>query len=82
MVGDEGFLGFSHAQQGSSAAITFLRGFMPGMWSFAAFCYVLSVSIAPLGTSAGFALALVSVLPIQAGVLWWMRRSSAARGLL
>ena len=33
-------LGFSHAQQGSSSAITFLRGFMPGMWSFAVFCFV------------------------------------------
>src|SRR5438105_13893000 len=75
-------LGFSHAQQGSAAAITFLRGFMPGMWSFAAFCYVLSVSIVALGTSIGFALALVSVLPIQAAVLWWMQRRPSARRLV
>ena len=66
-------LGFSHAQQGSSAAISFLRGFMPGMWSFAAFCFVLAVAVVALGTSAAFALALACALLIQAGVLCWMR---------
>ena len=68
-------LGFSHAQQGSSAAINFLRGFMPGMWSFAAFCFVLSVSIVALGTALGFAAALAVTIPIQGAVLWWMQRS-------
>jgi hypothetical protein len=67
-------LGFSHAQQGSSAAISFLRGFMPGMWSFAAFCFVLSVSIVALGTAMGFVAALATAVPMQAAVLWWMRR--------
>ena len=66
-------LGFSHAQQGSSSAIAFLRGFMPGMWSFAAFCYVLSMTIVAAGTTGGFALALVTTLAIQALVLWGMR---------
>ena len=67
-------LGFSHAQQGSAAAIRFLRGFLPGMWSFAVFCYVISVSIVILGTLGGFLLALASVVPIQLAVLWWMKR--------
>jgi hypothetical protein len=67
-------LGFSHAQQGSSAAIRFLRGFLPGMWSFAAFCYVLSVSLVRVGALGGFLLALASVVPIQLVVLWWMQR--------
>jgi hypothetical protein len=66
-------LGFSHAQQGASAAIRFMRGFMPGMWSFAAFCYVLSVGIVPLGTAAGFVVALATALAIQGAVLWWVR---------
>jgi hypothetical protein len=66
-------LGFSHAQQGSSAAISFLRGFFPGMWGFAAFCFVLSVTIVPLGTAAAFALATACALLIQAVVLWGMR---------
>ena len=69
-------MGFSHAQQGSSATITFLRGFMPGMWSFAAFCFVLSVSIVAVGTTMGIALALTSTVPIQAAVLWWIQRDS------
>jgi hypothetical protein len=68
-------LGFSHAQQGSSAAISFLRGFMPGMWGFAAFCFVLSVTIVSLGTAAGFALALGCALAIQGAVLWGMQRT-------
>ncbi len=67
-------LGFNHAEQGSAAAITFLRGFLPGMWSFAAFCYVLSVGIVPLGTWAAFLLASVCAVAIQGAVLWWMQR--------
>jgi hypothetical protein len=66
-------LGFSHAQQGASAAINFMRGFMPGMWSFAAFCYVLSIGIVPLGTAAGFGAALACALGIQGAVLWRLR---------
>jgi hypothetical protein len=68
-------LGFSHAQQGSAAAISFLRGFMPGMWSFAAFCFVLSVTIVSLGTAGAFALALACALAIQGAVLWGMQRT-------
>ena len=75
-------LAFSHAQQGSAAAISFLRGFVPGMWSFAAFCYVLSIAVVPLGTLIGFALALAATVPIQAAVLWWLQRGPSARRLL
>ena len=71
-------LGFSHAQQGSSSAIRFLRGFLPGMWSFAAFCYVLSVTLVAAGTPGGFLLALASVVPIQLAILWWMERGGRA----
>jgi hypothetical protein len=67
-------LGFSHAQGGSAAAISFLRGFFPGMWGFAAFCFVLSVTIVPVGTAAAFALATACALAIQAVVLWGMQR--------
>lgn len=75
-------MGFSHAQQGSAATISFLRGFMPGMWSFAAFCFALAVGLVALGTAVGFVVALAATMPIQAGVLWWMQRRSAARRLL
>jgi hypothetical protein len=68
-------LGFSHAQEGSSAAISFLRGFMPGMWGFAVFCFVLSVAIVSLGTAAAFALAIACALVIQGTILWGMQRT-------
>lgn len=68
-------MAFSHAQLGSGGAITFLRGFLPGMWAFTAFCYVLAVVIVPLGTALGFVVSLGLTLAMQAGVLWWMRRA-------
>ena len=71
-------LGFSHAQQGSGAAIRFLRGFLPGMWSFAAFCYVLSVGLVATGTALGFVLALAATVPIQLAVLWALQRRAVA----
>jgi hypothetical protein len=71
-------LGFSHAQEGSSTAITFLRGFLPGMWGFAAFCFVLSVTIVVAGVASGFALAIASSLIIQGLVFWSMQRRASA----
>ena len=70
-------LAFTHAQQGSSSAIQFLRGFLPGMWSFAAFCFVAAVAVVPLGSLLGLLLALAAVMPIQAAILWRMQRSVA-----
>ena len=70
-------LAFTHAQQGSPSAIQFLRGFLPGMWSFAAFCFVAAVAVVPLGSLAGLLLALAAVMPIQAAVLWRMQRGVA-----
>ena len=67
-------LAFTHAQQGSARAVQFLRGFLPGMWSFAAFCFVAAVAVVPLGSGAGLLLALAAVMPIQAAVLWRMQR--------
>jgi hypothetical protein len=72
-------LAFSHAQQGSAGAISFLRGFMPGMWAFTAFCYVLCVGIVPLGTGLGFAVALACTLAIQGVVLWGMQSATMRR---
>ncbi len=73
-------LAFTHAQQGSSSAIQFMRGFLPGMWSFAVFCFVAALTVVPLGGMAGLLIALAAVLPIQAVVLWWMRRREALVG--
>jgi hypothetical protein len=51
-----------------------MRGFLPGMWSFAVFCFVAALAIVPLGGWQGLLLALGCVMPIQAVALWWMRR--------
>src|SRR5262249_38702380 len=73
-------LAFTHAQQGASSAIKFMRGFLPGMWSFAVFCFVAALSVVPLGGVGGLLLALAAVIPIQAVVLWWMQRRAALAG--
>lgn len=72
-------LAFTHAQQGSAGAIRFMRGFLPGMWSFAVFCFVATLAIAPLGGWQALLLALACVMPIQAVALWWMRRQVPRR---
>ncbi|MGH6692971.1 MAG: hypothetical protein ACREF4_20070 [Gammaproteobacteria bacterium] len=69
---------FTHVQQGSASVIRFLHGFLPGMWSFALFVFVLAVAIVPLGTWIAFALAIASLGPPQAVVLWHMTRPGAS----
>jgi len=66
---------FTHVQQGPRTTIRFLRGFFPGMWSFAMFCLVATLGLDALGKWVGFALALTSVIPIQMAVLWWGGRA-------
>jgi len=38
------------------------------------FCFVAALALVPLGSWLGLLLALASVIPIQAAVLWWMER--------
>src|SRR5207244_183969 len=54
-------LGFTHAQQGATAAIAFLRTFLPAMWSFVLFCFVLTIALVPFGWLLGFARELAKV---------------------
>jgi hypothetical protein len=68
-------LAFTHAQQGAPSGIRFLHGFVPGMWSFALFCFVVALAIVPLGTWPAFTLALLALIPPQAAVLWRLRRT-------
>jgi hypothetical protein len=65
---------FTHGQQGAPSAIRFLHGFLPGMWGFAIFVFVLAISIVPLGLWIAFALAIASLAPSQAVVLLWINR--------
>jgi hypothetical protein len=77
-------LAFTHAQQGAPAAVGFLRAFLPAMWSFALFCFVLAVGVVGLGRDLAFVVALAVHLAAQ-GVVWLglglrTSRGSARRG--
>jgi hypothetical protein len=61
-------LAFTHGQQGAPAAVGFLRAFLPAMWSFALFCFVLAVGVEGLGRDLGFLLALAVHLLVQGAV--------------
>ncbi len=56
--------------EAAEAAVRFLRSYLPGLCTFALFCFVLSVSLPSLGLPAAFAAALVVQLVIQ-GILFW-----------
>ena len=73
---------FTHVQQGPPSVIRFLHGFLPGMWAFALFCFVIAVAIVPLGTPIAFTLAVASLIPPQAAVLLAMNRHAARAGQL
>ena len=65
--------GFIHAQQGTGAVLRFLRGYMPGLCSFAIFCFVLAVMLPGHGVALSFVAALVTQLAAQAVMLSVMR---------
>jgi hypothetical protein len=72
-------LAFTHAQQGAPAAVGFLRAFLPAMWSFALFCFVLAVGVVGLGREWGFLLALAVHLAVH-GLVWLGLDARASRG--
>lgn len=76
-------LAFTHAQQGAPAAVGFLRAFLPAMWSFALFCFVLAWGVVGLGRDPAFLLALALSLAAQ-GLVWLglelASRETARRG--
>jgi hypothetical protein len=72
-------LAFTHAQQGAPAAVGFLRAFLPAMWSFALFCFVLACGVVGLGRDLAFLLALGVSLAVQ-GVVWLGLAARASRG--
>jgi hypothetical protein len=59
--------------------VGFLRAFLPAMWSFGVFCFVLAVGVVPLGRGAAFLLALAVHLAVQ-GVVWIGLEALASRG--
>ena len=71
-------LAFTHAQQGAPAAVGFLRAFLPAMWSFALFCFVLAWGVVGLGRDLAFLLALALSLGAQ-GLVWLGLEALASR---
>jgi len=73
-------LAFTHAQRGTPAAAGFLRAFLPAMWSFALFCFVLAWGVVGLGRDLAFLAALAVQLAAQ-GLVWLALEASASRGI-
>jgi hypothetical protein len=61
--------GFTHARVGSVAAARFLREFIPGLCTFAVFCFVLSSALRFLSLPIAFAGALLVQLLLQGVIL-------------
>ena len=68
---------FGHRMQGAGAALGVLRGLLFGLFSFAAFCFVLAVGLVPLGIGGAFAGAIAVALLVQGIALWRMRAPGA-----
>ena len=60
---------FTHAQHGSLEVQRLLRWLLGGYGAFALFCFTLAITLKPLGTAAGFALATAVALATQGAIL-------------
>lgn len=68
---------FSHRSQGPAFAAALLRAMATGLYSFVAFCFVLSLALPPLGVAVAFTVASLASLAVQAVTL--RRFTQAAR---
>jgi len=59
---------FSHGEFGAERTLVLLRNFLLGFYGFAAFCFVLAVSLGSVATGAAFCLAVIAALAVQAAV--------------
>ena len=64
---------FAHRLQGPAAAVGVLRGLLFGLFAFASFCFVLGVSLVPLGLSGAFGAAIAVAGVVQGLSLWRLR---------
>ncbi len=67
---------FTHAQYGASAVIALLHSMLLYFGAFAAFCFALAVALPPLGTAAGFAVALGALALVATGLAAGARRAA------
>ena len=61
--------GFMHAQEGSGAVLRFLRGYMPGLCSFAVFCFVFALTLPANSLAVAVTASLAVQLAAQAVLL-------------
>jgi len=66
---------FSHHARNAVAAIRVLRGLLTGLFAFTSFFAALALSLPRFGIAAGFALATLVALAIQAASLRVLRRA-------
>jgi len=64
---------FAHQQQGQTGATRVLRGFLVGMYAFAAFFFVVAVGMERIGAVASYLLGLVACLAINGLTFWRLR---------
>ena len=69
---------FPHRMQGGAAAISACRGFLWGLWAFAAFGFLLAELLPQVGLAAGLVLAVLAALAVQAVTLVIVRRGLRA----
>lgn len=68
---------FAHRLDGGAAGVRVLRGLLFGLFSFAAFCFVLGMTLVRLGTAGAFAVAIAAALVVQGISLWRLRGAGA-----
>jgi hypothetical protein len=79
---------FTQVHRGANEAIRSLRGFSVGFFSYAAFCFVVALTVRPLGIAVAFFVATAVALVVQAATVaaiqrraLRMQRLSSANGL-
>ncbi|HEX7375168.1 MAG TPA: hypothetical protein VF277_09340 [Steroidobacteraceae bacterium] len=65
---------FAHRQFGIDGAVRVLRGFLVGMYAFAAFFLVVALGLEPLGAWLTYTIALAICLIINGAALWGLRQ--------
>jgi hypothetical protein len=60
---------FTHAQRGAAAAVVFAGGYLRAVPGFALLCFVLPVTVQPLGLATALACALAVQVPATAVIL-------------
>ena len=72
--------GFTHAQRGPEAVLQYLRGLLPGLCSFALFCFLLAIVLRTSSLPVALAVALSGQAALQSFILWCFRFAAPPQG--